>query len=80
MILETCPQYLVLNESVTAYRILRATNSDLLYYQEGDGTAPKAVERHQKRPYSDVSTDHCSFTTGQKAAGKDDFIEDLCGC
>jgi len=73
--LETCPQYLLFDESVydlpgfegskyvIAPTIKKQTDSNRLW---------NALRKDQIQT---VSTDHCSFTTGQKAAGKDDFTK-----
>ena len=72
--METCPQYLVLDDSV--------------YYNEDWLQAAKYVCSPPIRKKADcnalwrairrgevqtVSTDHCSFTTAQKLAGRDNF-------
>ena len=71
---ETCPHYLLLDDSV--------------YYQEDYSAAARYICAPPMRKKEDqevlwkalangtiqtVSTDHCSFTTAQKLAGKDDF-------
>lgn len=73
--LETCPQYLLFDEGVydlpgfegskyvIAPTIKKQTDSNRLW---------NALRKDQIQT---VSTDHCSFTTGQKAAGKDDFTK-----
>ena len=71
---ETCPHYLLLDDSV--------------YYQEDYSAAARYICAPPMRKKEDqevlwkalangtiqtVSTDHCSFTTQQKLAGRDDF-------
>ena len=73
---ETCPQYLLLDES--------------LYYQEDYSAAARYVCAPPLRNKSEqralwralrhgdiqtISTDHCSFTLAQKDAGRDDFTK-----
>ena len=73
---ETCPQYLLLDESV--------------YFQENEALAARYVcapplrDRSQQEilwrglrrgKIQTVCTDHCSFTLAQKARGKDDFTK-----
>ena len=71
---ETCPQYLVLDDSVyynedwlqaakyvCSPPIRKAEDRDALW---------RAIRRGEVQT---VSTDHCSFTTEQKLAGRDDF-------
>jgi dihydropyrimidinase len=70
---ETCPQYLLLDDSKYRGEFLQAApyvmspplrtreDSDALWYALGDGTV------------STVGTDHCPFTMEQKRAGIDDF-------
>lgn len=73
---ETCPQYLLLDESV--------------YYQEDYSAAARYVcapplrEKAEQKylwralrrgEIQTISTDHCSFTLAQKDAGRDDFTK-----
>ena len=73
---ETCPQYLLLDES--------------LYYQDDFSSAARYVcapplrEKAEQKylwralrrgEIQTVSTDHCSFTLAQKDAGRDDFTK-----
>jgi len=76
---ETCPQYLLLDESC---------------YMQGDAKGRKYMVAPPLRTKADqevlwkaladgriqtVCTDHCSFTSAQKEAGKDDFAKTPCG-
>ena len=71
---ETCTQYLVLDDSVYY-------NEDWLESAKYVCSPPIRTARDQKALWrgirdgevQTVSTDHCSFTTGQKLAGKGDF-------
>ncbi len=71
---ETCPQYLVLDDSVYY-------NRDWLQSAKYVCSPPIRTAKDQKALWrgirrgevQTVSTDHCSFTTGQKLAGKADF-------
>ena len=76
---ETCPQYLLLDERCymqgdeqgRKYMIappLRTRKEQELLW--------KALDEGQIQT---ICTDHCSFTTGQKEAGKDDFAKTPCG-
>ena len=72
---ETCPQYLLMDDSlyslpgteglkyVCAPPLRKKEDQDCLWRALEDGTIQT------------VSTDHCSFTTGQKLLGKDDFTK-----
>lgn len=72
---ETCPQYLLLDESVydlpgfegskyvISPTIKKKTDSEILWNAVG------------KDRIQTIATDHCSFTTDQKAAGKEDFTK-----
>ena len=71
---ETCPQYLILDDSVY-------DNADWLQGAKYVCSPPIRTAKDQKTLWhgirtgavQTVSTDHCSFTTQQKLAGKDDF-------
>ena len=71
---ETCPQYLVLDDSVY-------DNEDWLQAAKYVCAPPirKAADRRalwqaiRRGEVQTVSTDHCSFTTAQKLAGREDF-------
>lgn len=72
---ETCPQYLLMDDSlyekpgfegakyVCAPPLRKKEDQECLWKALEDGTIQT------------VSTDHCSFTTAQKALGKDDFTK-----
>ena len=71
---ETCPQYLILDDSVYY-------NEDWLQAAKYVCSPPirKPADREalwraiRRGEVQTVSTDHCSFTTQQKLAGRDDF-------
>lgn len=76
---ETCPQYLLLNEEryhldgfesakyVIAPPLRKKEDQELLW------------ELLSQNLIQTISTDHCSFTTEQKAMGRDDFTKIPCG-
>ncbi|WP_312442753.1 dihydropyrimidinase [Lacrimispora sp.] len=73
--LETCPQYLLLDESVY----------DLPGFEGSKYVISPTIKKKKdsirlwnallKNHIQTIATDHCSFTTSQKAAGKDDFTK-----
>ena len=73
---ETCPQYLVLDDSVY-------DNSDYMEAAKNVCSPPIRTVADQKALWAGlrkgeiqtISTDHCSFTLAQKAAGRDDFTK-----
>ncbi len=73
VILETCPQYLILNESVYSLPILRQQICDCAYDQEGDGQH-KTVERDQKRPYSDYFNRPLQLYHRPEGGGKETIL------
>lgn len=73
--LETCPQYLLLDDSV--YKLPDFEGGK---YIIAPPLRKKTDQEALWRALSDnriqtISTDHCSFTLAQKAAGKDDFTK-----
>lgn len=76
---ETCPQYLLLDESrymqgdaqgrnyMIAPPLRRSEDQEVLWKALSEGTIQT------------ICTDHCSFTTEQKEAGKEDFAKTPCG-
>lgn len=76
---ETCPQYLVLDES----RYTLAHNKGKKYMiapslrkTEDQEVLWKALEENKIQT---IATDHCSFTVEQKDMGKEDFSKTPCG-
>ncbi|MDY5846204.1 MAG: dihydropyrimidinase [Bariatricus sp.] len=77
--IETCPQYLVLDES----RYTLAHNEGKKYMiapplrkTEDQEVLWKALEENKIQT---IATDHCSFTVEQKDMGKEDFSKTPCG-
>lgn len=77
--LETCPQYLLLDERV--YELPGFEGSKYVIAPTIKKKSDRAVlwEALKKDSIQTISTDHCSFTTAQKAAGKEDFTKIPCG-
>ncbi len=76
---ETCPQYLLLDESRYMQEAGQARK-----YMIAPPLRKKADQQVLWKALSDgqiqtVCTDHCSFTVQQKEAGKDDFAKTPCG-
>lgn len=73
---ETCPQYLLLDESVydneDYSRAARYVCAPPLRTAEDQKALWRALRRGEIQT---VSTDHCSFTLEQKEAGRDDFTK-----
>ncbi|MCC6808347.1 MAG: dihydropyrimidinase [Deltaproteobacteria bacterium] len=75
---ETCPQYLLLDDSVYEKRDFEGSATDAADYVMSPPIRPKG---HQEALWAGlaaglihtVATDHCPFTHQQKLAGKDDF-------
>ena len=72
VLVETCPQYLVLDES----RYLEPDAAKYVLPPPLRGTADREALLGALKAEVDVlGTDHCSFTMAQKAAGADDFTK-----
>lgn len=72
---ETCPQYLLMEDSLYGLPGMEAAKyvcAPPLRKKEDSECLWKALENGTIQT---VSTDHCSFTTEQKALGKDDFTK-----
>lgn len=72
---ETCPQYLLMDDSLYSLpgtEGLKYVCAPPLRKKEDQECLWKALE---DGTIQTVSTDHCSFTTGQKLLGKDDFTK-----
>ncbi|WP_173074088.1 dihydropyrimidinase [Tenuifilum thalassicum] len=70
---ETCPQYLLLNESVYEMEFTNAAKfvmSPPIRSEKDNHTLWQAIANGN---ISSVGTDHCPFTMEQKMQGKDDF-------
>ena len=72
---ETCPQYLLMDDSLyekPGFEGAKYVCAPPLRKKEDQKCLWKALE---DGTIQTVSTDHCSFTTAQKALGKDDFTK-----
>ena len=72
---ETCPQYLLLDDSVYSAPFDKSSKyicSPPLRKSEDNRALWEALKHNQ---LNTISTDHCSFTLEQKRAGKDDFTK-----
>lgn len=77
--LETCPQYLILDESyyhLPGFESAKYVISPPLRKTEDQIRLWNAIKKDQVQT---VSTDHCSFTLAQKGAGRTDFTKIPCG-
>ncbi|MEG1847095.1 MAG: dihydropyrimidinase [Lachnospiraceae bacterium] len=75
VILETCPQYLLLDETCYALEngeALKYVIAPPLRKKEDQEVLWSALQKNQIQT---LSTDHCSFTLAQKAMGKADFTK-----
>lgn len=76
---ETCPQYLLLDESRYRQEDAQARKYMIappLRRKKDQEVLWKALAEKQIQT---ICTDHCSFTTQQKEAGRDDFAKTPCG-
>jgi len=71
--LETCPQYLVLNDS--AYLADDAAKFVMSPPLRTDADRAALLHAMGRDEIDVIGTDHCSFTMEQKALGKDDFTK-----
>lgn len=72
---ETCPQYLLLDESVYDLPGFEGSKYVISPTIKKETDSNRLWHALRKGNIQTVSTDHCSFTTGQKAAGKEDFTK-----
>lgn len=77
--LETCPQYLILNEGVYNLPDFEGSKYVIAPTIKKEIDSTRLWNAIRKDHIQTISTDHCSFTTTQKAAGKDDFTKIPCG-
>ena len=71
--LETCPQYLLLNDDLYDYPFYEASKYVISPTLKTEKDSTRLWNAIRKDHIQTLATDHCSFTTAQKAAGKDDF-------
>ncbi len=76
---ETCPQYLVMNES--KYRLPDNAGRDYMIAPPLRGKKDQQVlwKALEKNEIDTIATDHCSFTRAQKEMGREDFSKTPCG-
>ncbi|MEY8352418.1 dihydropyrimidinase [Lachnospiraceae bacterium 54-53] len=71
--LETCPQYLIFDDSVYDLPGFEGSKYVISPTIKKEADSRRLWEALLEDRIQTVSTDHCSFTTAQKEAGKDDF-------
>lgn len=72
---ETCPQYLIFNEEVYDLPGFEGSKYVISPTIKKETDKQKLWEVLKADHIQTVSTDHCSFTTAQKAAGMNDFTK-----
>ena len=72
---ETCPQYLVFNEEVYDLPGFEGSKYVISPTIKKETDRQKLWEVLKADKIQTISTDHCSFTTAQKAAGSNDFTK-----
>ncbi len=73
--LETCPQYLLLDESVYDLPGFEGSKYVISPTIKKEKDSIRLWNALLKNHIQTIATDHCSFTTSQKAAGKEDFTK-----
>ncbi|WP_097005203.1 MULTISPECIES: dihydropyrimidinase [Lacrimispora] len=72
---ETCPQYLIFNEDVYDLPGFEGSKYVISPTIKKESDRQRLWELLKTDQIQTVSTDHCSFTLSQKAAGRDDFTK-----
>ena len=72
---ETCPQYLIFNEDVYELPGFEGSKYVISPTIKKESDRQRLWELLKKDQIQTVSTDHCSFTLKQKAAGREDFTK-----
>jgi dihydropyrimidinase len=72
---ETCPQYLLLDESVYDLPGFESSKYVISPTIKKEKDSIRLWNALLKNHIQTLATDHCSFTTAQKAAGKEDFTK-----
>ncbi|ADL03654.1 dihydropyrimidinase [[Clostridium] saccharolyticum WM1] len=72
---ETCPQYLLLDESVYELPGFESSKYVISPTIKKEKDSIRLWNALLKNHIQTLATDHCSFTTAQKAAGKEDFTK-----
>ncbi len=73
--LETCPQYLLLDESVYELPGFESSKYVIAPTIKKEADSTRLWNAIKKNHIQTIATDHCSFTMAQKEAGKDDFTK-----
>ena len=76
---ETCPQYLVMDDSKYSLPEGEGRNYMIAPPLRGKENQETLWDALSKEKIQTICTDHCSFDTEQKSAGKDDFSRTPCG-
>lgn len=77
--IETCPQYLLLDDSCYALEKQAARNYMIAPPLRGPKDRETLWQALREGAIQTVATDHCSFTPEQKAMGAGDFAKTPCG-
>ena len=77
--METCPQYLLLDDSVYSLPDFEGSKYVIAPPIRKVEDQTRLWNALKKNHIQTIATDHCSFTTGQKAAGREDFTKIPCG-
>lgn len=72
---ETCPQYLLMDESVYDLPGFEGSKYVISPTIKKETDSTRLWNALRKGHIQTVATDHCSFSTSQKAAGKEDFTK-----
>lgn len=73
--LETCPQYLIFDESVYDLPGFEGSKYVISPTIKKKSDSLRLWKELKKGEIQTISTDHCSFTLGQKEVGKEDFTK-----
>lgn len=76
---ETCPQYLVMDDSKYSLPDGEGRNYMIAPPLRGKENQKVLWDALAEEKIQTICTDHCSFDTEQKSAGKDDFSKTPCG-
>lgn len=79
VILETCPQYLLMNESLYELPGFEGSKYVISPTIKKETDSTRLWNAIRKDHIQTISTDHCSFTLKQKEAGREDFAKIPCG-
>lgn len=79
VLLETCPQYLLLQEEVYDLPGFEGSKYVISPTIKKETDSTRLWNAIRKDHIQTISTDHCSFTMKQKEAGKEDFTKIPCG-